>query len=175
MPAKNSIWRPREIYSIDRRSFSDLDFQAISRLLSVNAAKMNATPIPPRQLLEIALAVKNLPKPNTLNVNQLIKFLTLGLKHDGAGIPTLMCMLAVERKGMFPPMDRFFAAGLLVKRKVTECQFKQLNSKSPSVFSPVYVNNVIPAWTEAKKTRSNQAADDWFFDAGKNYYRRQRG
>ena len=158
---RKSIWRHNKRYDIDHRQLQPQDFEVIGRLLWVNAAKMQATPIPPHNLLGISKAAKSMPpikKATTANVANYIK----NCRCPGGGIKTLMCMLAVETEGKYPPMDRKFAAGLLARKKVTPKEFMSLESNNPDEFAEIYVRKVIPAWIAARRTRSPKAADNYF-------------
>jgi len=166
-PYRRGIWRHDKRYDLDPASLSVEEFTAIARLSSVDAAKKRIPPIPPLQLLAISKSATTMPTAAKAKVSDVIKFLISGLKHHGAGIPTLICMLAVETKGAYPPMDRKFAAGLVAKNKVTAAEAKKLTGSNPATFASVYVGKVLPAWRDSRKMLSAEAADNYWGSAGK--------
>jgi hypothetical protein len=93
--------------------------------------------------------------------------LRAGLQHHGAGIRTLTCMLAVETLGAYPPMDAKFAAGLLVKGKVTASERDVLIGNDEAKFAEVYVKRVFPVWREMRRQMSAEDADNYLGLAGK--------
>lgn len=137
----------------------------IARLSSVDAAKKRIPAIPPRQLLEIAAAAKSMPTAKQATSDDLVEFLRSGLKHHGAGIPTLICMLAVTTNGDYSPMDRKVARGLAAKQKITEEDEAALTATPGNVpkFAKIYVEKVLPAWRESMAILQSpeQADNSW--------------
>lgn len=165
-PYRRSIWHHDRRYDLQHQSLGVQEFETIARLSSVDAAKKRIPPIPPHQLLEISKAAKAMPAAATVNVSDVACFLKAGLKHHGAGIPTLICILAVETQGAYPPMDRKFAAGLVAKQKVTPNERDALIGTHVKKFAEIYVQKVLPAWRESRKELSSEAADNYWGSAG---------
>ena len=172
-PYRSSIWTVDKEYSISRR-FTTSEFRIISRLLAVNVAKMTVPIIAPANLLEISkrakMLVRVLSRSNhcdRVKKQNVAKFLDDSLAYRGAGILTVICILAVVSDGEYPPMDRYVANGLLSKKKITEIQKKKLLAKSNEDFADVYVGKVIPAWRQERKNRTPQEIDDFWGAAGK--------
>lgn len=153
---------------MEHETFAPQDFETIARLSSVDAAKKQIPPIPPKQLLAISIAARAMPHAAKVQASDMTKFLEGGLKHHGAGIPTLVCMLAVESGGEFPPMDRKFAAGLAAKGKVTQAERKLLTGKNPSRFAKIYIEKVLPVWRNTRLKFSAEDADNYWGNAGSN-------
>jgi hypothetical protein len=76
-------------------------------------------------------------------------------------------MLAVETLGAYPPMDAKFAAGLLVKGKVTASERDVLIGNDEAKFAEVYVKRVFPVWREMRRQMSAEDADNYLGLAGK--------
>lgn len=117
-------------------------------------------------LLKIANAAKAMPPSGRVSVTQLKAFLDRLLAIHGAGIPTLICMLAVAKRGKYPPIDRKVANGLLRLRYISERDAKSLVSTSTQRFADVYVSKVIPAWIGERKLRSAEEVDQSWGRAG---------
>ena len=111
-PYRRSIWRHDPRYDVDPSALSASEIATICRLSSVDAAKKQVPAIPPNGLLAIAKAARALPAVGRVSANQICKFLESTVSIHGAGIPTVVCMLAVESDGAYPPMDRRVVAGL---------------------------------------------------------------
>ena len=111
-PYRRSIWRHDERYDVDHSTLSAGEIATICRLSSVDAAKKQVPPVAPKGLLAIAKAARSLPPVGRVSANQIVKFLESTVSIHGAGIPTVVCMLAVESEGAYPPMDRRVIAGL---------------------------------------------------------------
>lgn len=167
-PFKNSIWSHDERYDFDRSSLSAEDFKTISRLGMVDVAKKQVPPIPTLGLLAIHRAIKSLPDADAVTAAQVCTFLDSTLMIHGAGIPTLICMLAVESGGHYPPMDRKVASGMLAKNVISAADVRRLCGKVPMTFSEVYVAKVIPAWLESLIGRSPEEADNYWGNGGRD-------
>ena len=110
-PYKNSIWNLDDRYAIDEILIGEAERQVIGRLMSVDSAKKNTPPVPIKSLLEISAQAKKLPVASKATSKKLAAYLESTLLLRGAGITTLICMLAIEKNGSYPPMDRKFAQG----------------------------------------------------------------
>jgi hypothetical protein len=167
-----SPYRGRGIWEIDRRyriahaSLSARQLEAIFRLSSVDAAKKQIPPVAPGDLLRIAELAQALPRARAAKSEDIEAYLRKG-KCLGAGITTLICMLAVESAGDYPPIDRKFAAGMRARNKISEGDLNALTGKSRSAFAAAYVSKVIPVWQESRKTRSPKEAD-WYWGRAAN-------
>ena len=156
-PYRRSIWRHDERYDIDPSALSASEVATICRLSSVDAAKKQVPPVPPKGLLAIAKAARALPAVGRVSANQIVNFLESTVSIHGAGIPTVVCMLAVESEGAYPPMDRRVVAGLRKLGRISQLDADKLESGEPADLADVYVRKVIPAWI---KERKSQSAED---------------
>jgi hypothetical protein len=167
-PYKNNIWKRDPRYDIDCASLSKKEFDIICRLGAVDIAKKQVPPVPSMELLKIYKAIKLLPPAKTATSTDIQNYLDNTINAYGAGIPTLICMLAVESNGDYPPMDSKFAAGFLAKGIITEAEERKLNSKLIANFCPIYVKRIVPAWLKSRKTRTAEQADNYWGRGGKD-------
>ncbi|KZY33591.1 hypothetical protein A3754_08420 [Alcanivorax sp. HI0083] len=165
-PYKKSIWDFDARYGIDSAEIGDSERKTISRLMSVDAAKKNVPPVPISGLLEISNLAKGMPDAVSATKEDIENFIGLAKRFNGAGVPTVICMLAVETDGDYPPMDRRFSSGLEKKGIVSKAYRKSLKGGSIKKFSRVYVEKVIPAWKESLKGRTPQEADNYWGRGG---------
>lgn len=165
-PYRRSIWRHDERYDVDHSALSASQIATICRLSSVDAAKKQVPPVPPKGLLAIAKAARALPSASRVTANQISRFLDATVSIHGAGIPTVVCMLAVESKGSYPPMDRRVIAGLRRLKYIGKADADKLESGEPLEFAEVYVAKVIPAWIKERTSRSAEAVDHRWGSAG---------
>lgn len=128
--------------------------------------KKQVPSIPPKGLLAIAQAARSLPPVDRVSAMQVIQFLEGTLSIDGAGIPSVVCMLAVVSDGAYPPMDRRVVAGLRTLGHIGQLDVDKLESGEPEEFGEVYVNKVIPAWVKARKSKSAEDVDHAWGAAG---------
>ena len=140
-------------------ALTDVELKSISRLAWVDAAKKNAPPIAATNLLAISKTAREMPSAASAEPRDVIHYLSRGSNYLGAGILVLICMLAVETDGDYPPMDRKFASGLRAQKKISLKDLERLNGKNLTEFAKVYVHKVIPAWCETRKGRSPEEAD----------------
>lgn len=161
-PYKNNIWSRDERYDFDRSSLSAKDYETIRRLSAVDVAKKQIPPVPTLGLLAIGKAIKRLLLVNPATLVDVQEYLEATIHIHGAGIPTLICMLAVESKGLYPPMDSKFASGMFAKGVISASERTILCGKNPSRFSMIYVSKVIPAWRKSLKSRSPEQADNYW-------------
>ena len=157
-PYRRGIWKIDRRYRIAHSSLSESQLEAIFRLSSVDAAKKQIPPIAPADLLRIAERAGALPRARVATSEDIQDYL-LESKCLGAGIATLICMLAVESRGDYPPIDWKFAAGMRAKNKISDREVRALTGKGISAFADAYVSKVIPAWRQSRKTRSPEEAD----------------
>jgi hypothetical protein len=165
-PYRRSIWRHDERYDVDYAALSAGQVATICRLSSVDAAKKQVPPIPAGELLAISKAARALPPARQVTAKHILQFLQITLSIHGAGIPTVICMLAVESEGTYPPFDRKVLAGLRKLRHINATDTKRLESGEPHEFAETYVAKVVPAWIEERKTRSAADVDDRWGSAG---------
>lgn len=158
-PYRRGIWKIDRRYRISHASLSTRQLEAIFRLSSVDAAKKQIPPIAPGDLLKIAELAVALPRARAARSEDIEAYLREGSPILGAGIATLICMLAVESRGDYAPIDRKFAAGMRARNKISEADFNALTGQSHSAFAVAYVGKVIPAWQQSRKTRSAEEAD----------------
>ena len=125
-PYKNSIWNLDDRYEFDDKSIGEAEQQVIARLMMVDSAKKNTPPVPIKSLLKISAETKKLPVASKASSKKLAAYLENTLPLRGAGITTLICMLAVEKKGNYPPMDRKFALGLRKKNVISAAEETKL-------------------------------------------------
>ena len=131
-PYRRSIWRHDPRYDVDPSALSASEVATICRLSSVDAAKKQVPAIPPNGLLAIAKAARALPAVGRVSANQICKFLESTVSIHGAGIPTVVCMLAVESEGAYPPMDRRVVAGLRKLGHISKADADKLESGEPA-------------------------------------------
>jgi len=153
-------------YDVDYAVLSASEVATICRLSSVDAAKKRVPPIPPNGLLAIAKAAWALPAVGRVSADQVEKFLKDTVSIHGAGIPTVVCMLAVESEGSYPPMDRRVVAGLRKLGYIGKADADKLESAELAEFAVVYVRKVIPAWIKERKSQSAEAVDHGWGSAG---------
>jgi hypothetical protein len=165
-PYRRSIWGHDSRYDVDYAALSAAQAATICRLSSVDAAKKQVPPIPPNGLLTIAKAARELPAVGRVSANQIATFLESTVSIHGAGIPTVVCMLAVESEGAYPPMDRRVIAGLLKLGHIRKVDAERLESGDPVEFAEAYVKKVIPAWIKERKSLSAEAVDHRWGSAG---------
>jgi hypothetical protein len=158
-PYRRSIWRHDSRYDVDPSALSASEVATICRLSSVDAAKKQVPPVPPKGLLAIARAARALPAVGRVSAKQIHKFLEETMSIHGAGIPTVVCMLAVESDGSYPPMDRRVVAGLRKLGRISKADADKLESGDPAAFAQVYVRKVVPAWIKERKSQSAEAVD----------------
>ena len=158
-PYRRGIWKIDRRYRIAHASLSARQLECIVRLSSVDAAKKQIPAIAPGDLLKIAELAEALPRARLAKSEAIEAYLREGSTCRGAGIATLICMLAVESAGDYPPIDRKFAAGMRARSKISEGDFNALTGRSHSAFAVAYVSKVIPAWQQSRKTRSAEEAD----------------
>ena len=165
-PYRRGIWTHDVRYDVDYSALNAAQIKSICRLSSVDAAKKQVPPVPPIGLLKISNAARALPPAGRVSSNQIRKFLEDTVTIHGAGIPTVICMLAVERRGSYPPMDRKVVAGLCALQYIGKAEAAKLESGDLIDFADVYVEKVIPAWIKERKTRSAEAVDHRWGSAG---------
>jgi hypothetical protein len=158
-PYRRGIWKIDPRYRIAHSSLTESQLEAIFRLSSVDAAKKQIPPVAPGDLLRIAELVCALPPAGGASSDDIKEYLRQGSVYRGAGIATLICMLAVESAGDYPPIVRKFAAGMRARNKISDREFKALTGQGYSAFAEVYVRKVIPAWHQSRQTRSPEDAD----------------
>ena len=163
-PYRRGIWKIDPRYRISYSSLSRRQLEAIFRLSSVDAAKKQIPPISPRDLLQIAELASALPRAGVAKSEDIEGYLRQGSGYRGAGIATLVCMLAVERAGDYPPMDRKLAAGMRARNKISDSEFKALTGRAYPAFSEAYVRKVIP-WHHSRQKRSAEEADCYWGQA----------
>lgn len=170
-PYRNSIWEHDSRYDVDI-SLSPSILGDIARLASVDAAKKNIPPVPPGSLQAIAAAARAMPAATMATPTDIETYLANQLVHPGAGVPTLICMLAVISNGDYPPFDRKFALGMKEMKKITGTEHllvtkvKSIGKKQLSKLAEVYVKKIIPAWRESLENRTNKEADEYWGRSG---------
>jgi hypothetical protein len=127
---------------------------------------MRVPPIPPNGLLVIARKAKALPAAGRVSANHILKFLEATVSIHGAGIATVICMLAVLRNSSYPPYDQKVAAGLRKLGYISKPEADKLESGEPAEFAEVYVRKMIPAWIMERKVLSAEAVDYRWGSAG---------
>lgn len=165
-PYRKSIWDVDENYNIEKLPLDLETLKLISKLISIDAAKKNVPPVSLLDLLKISSAAKTMNTAKNVTIAEVEEFLESLLNIKGAGIPTLICMLAVESNGDYPPMDRKFSHGLYSKLKISSSEKRALSRNSIAAFAKVYVEKVIPAWVESRINMSPQEADNFWGRGG---------
>jgi hypothetical protein len=96
---RRSIWRDDSRYEFDYAARTKSERETLARLAWINAAKVTVAPIAPARLLAIHAGIKRMPSSGDVKIENVAEYLQQGLSSKGAGIPTLICMLAVEKGG----------------------------------------------------------------------------
>ena len=169
---RRSIWQHNTAYDIELSGLSKAELKEVGRLASVDAAKKRTPPVPLKCLLIISRAVREMPRPRAATQDDLEKYLSTTLQCPGVGIATAICMLAVQRNGEYPPMDKKVASGLRALRKIDAEKMKNLTCGRPTktaiaAFAETYVRDVIPVWLELRKIRAPSEADNYLASAGR--------
>ena len=170
---RNSIWEIDPRFDLAcLRALSDTEIAGVSRMLSVNAAKVRVPPAGVQSHLKIYRAASAMPDHSSnCTVATLDAFLTGAVKgHKGIGITTAVCMLAVEKRPSYPMYDEFGANGLLAHGDISLDDFSALTSKNVKLFSKVYVGSLIPLWLRDSQGRTEEETDLLW----RNYARRGR-
>lgn len=165
-PYKKSIWDQDLRYAVADVKIGKRERQVIARLMSVDAAKKNTPPIPIQGLLTISVLARAMPKAALATRTNVESYIANASAVHGAGIPTVICMLAVESNGDYPPMDEKFSAGLNKKGIISDSESRSLNGSSQKRFAKIYVEKVIPAWMDSLKDRTAQEADNYWGRGG---------
>jgi hypothetical protein len=159
---RNSIWTMDPRFDLAAlRTLSDQELAGMSRMLSVNMAKIRVPPAGLMSQLEIyRLAVAMPDDPAMCTVEMYERFLsgTCG-KHKGIGITTAACMLAVEKSPVYPMYDEFGADGLLAHGDISTDELAALKSKNIKRFARAYVERLIPIWARDRQGRTVQETD----------------
>jgi hypothetical protein len=163
---QRSIWEFDRRFLIDRKTLVRADLRVIARLHSVEAAKKQIQLCPLNELTQIATVLRTRSHPDKVTSDQFAEFLAK-LRGLGRRIPTAVCMLAVSSGGMFPPMDRKVALGLLKFGVIERSHKASLCGNSVRKFSDVYVNRVVPEWRLLRSAGlSPKDIDDEWTNAG---------
>lgn len=171
---RNSIWQIDRRFDLALlRSLTDDEIAGVSRMLSVNAAKVRVPPAGLQSHLQIYQAASAMPERSLdCTADMLERFLALVTTgHKGIGITTAICMLAVEKRPTYPMYDEFGANGLLAHGDISSDEFASLKSKNLKLFSKVYVERLIPLWLRDSQERTEEETDLLW----RNYAKRGRG
>ena len=125
---KRSIWEKREQYLIDRDTMSAEDLEIISIIQTIESAKKRTPSIPIEAMLKLHENCMALEDNLTISSAEFKSFLS---QNDilGAGIKTIICILAVLTNGKFPPLDIKIASAAKQKGYITEQEEKNLKDK----------------------------------------------
>ena len=128
------------------------------------SGKMINPPVTPDSLLTILKCIREVPSKAT--ADDINKYLDTCTEIKGVRIPTLICMLAREKRGRFPPIDKKIIAGLKKLKKIDNKTANILASNHNAEFSKCYVKKVIPAWEDLRKKMNPKEADEYLMKAG---------
>jgi hypothetical protein len=167
-PYRRSIWKRPTEYDVNLSTLTEAELATIVRLAWVDAAKKNAPPIAAINLLTISKAANEMPSIESVEPRHIEDYLRSGIKILGTGIAVLICMLAVETDGAYPPMDRKFASGLRERGKVSEAELECLKGRNVEKFAEVYASKAIPAWRESRNSRTPEEADKYWGHGGRD-------
>lgn len=159
---RRSIWEQSQRY---RTKYLGIDpdlIPVIDVIQSVEAAKKRTPPIPLNALIKIAELSKSLPDPSNVSVGQFKRLLD-DLDCYGAGVKTVIAVIARVSGGKYPPIDEKIAAGLHVMGIITEGEEASLNGSSHVRIAGVYVNKIVPKWREelASGKSPKQIDEEW--------------
>ncbi len=168
---RQSIWESKGEYRFHDYTPSELDH--IARVFDLMAAKLNiAFPTPEASLLlvEATFILPDDPKkvPDGDLVSHLEKYLNTTRALRGIQIATSMCMLSVQKKGCYAPMDRKVAAGLHALGVLTEDEAISLTGTSTKKFVDIYVKKVLPAWYVERLHKTAREVDEGWASKAKN-------
>jgi hypothetical protein len=161
LPQRRSIWSHAARYARIFKSLNPEQRASVNRLAGINAAKLNVAPVDPNFLLAISKAIRRMPRCDRVTPGHLVDYFQSCNGH-GAGIKTLVCMLAVESKGAYAPMDNKFASGLRRRAVIDAKKEKILNGSNIVEFASVYVSIVMPIWRKTRKKMSGSKADRYW-------------
>ena len=159
---KRSIWKKRDQYSIDRDTMSAEDLEIISIIQTIESAKKRTPSMPIEAMLKLYNNCKELEDNPAISSSDFQSFLS---QNDivGAGVKTIICILAVLTNGQFPPLDIKIASAAKQKGYISEQEEKDLNGSSLNKISDIYINKITPRWRdELSKAPSAEALDqEW--------------
>lgn len=144
---RRRIWEQNQHYKTKHTRINPDLIPIIDVIQSVEAAKKRTPPIPLSGLVKIAELSKTLPDPTKVTVAQFKRLLD-GLDCFGAGVKTIIAIIARVSEGKYPPIDEKIAAGLRMMGVITEREESSLNRNSLARIASIYVNKILPKWRE---------------------------
>lgn len=165
---RQSIWEERHDYRFHDCSTQQLD--NLARVYNLMAAKLNI-PFPTldacQQLIAATEAVPDTPASiDDVTISEHLEtYLDAATGIPGIGIPTAICMLAVEKGGAYAPMDKKVASGLFAGGIVTDAEVKALTGNKPEKFVRVYVEKVMARWQAERLCKSPREVDEGWASA----------
>lgn len=150
-PFRRSIWDEEEnsAYKTEYQKIDPNLIPIIDRIQKVEAAKKQVPPIPLANLIKIARLSENLPPSTEITVDRFEELLNK-LRCYGAGIKTIIAIIAKLSEGEYPPIDGNTLAGLHKKKIITYEELKSCNGRSRSKVAHIYVNKILPEWKKER-------------------------
>ena len=156
---RRSIWNFDERYTIDKPLLDAELLKRISLVQSVEAAKKQTPPIPITDILKLIEIADNLPEPSKITTDTFKDQLSK-VECWGAGIKTVICVLAVLTNGSYPPLDKKIAKAARLKQLINTDEEKAINGISHKTIAKIYVEKILPKWTEELESQSAQQVDE---------------
>lgn len=165
---RRSIWEQNQHYKTKHTRINPDLIPIIDVIQSVEAAKKRTPPIPLNGLIKIAELSKSLPAPSKVTVGQFKRLLD-DLDCYGAGVKTIIAIIARVSEGEYPPIDEKIAAGLRMMGVITEREEVSLNRNSHAMIASIYVSKVLPKWREelAKRKSPKDIIDEEWARGGR--------
>lgn len=159
---RRSIWEQNQHYKTKHSKINFDLIPIIDTIQSVEAAKKRTPPIPLNELVKIAEISKNLPPPSKITVKQFKELLNT-FDCYGAGIKTIIAIIARVSKGKYPPIDKKILAGLRRGDVITEEEETALNGNTRRKIASIYVEKVLPKWRRelAKGKLPKDIDEEW--------------
>lgn len=89
-------------------------------------------------------------------------FLQRAMSLRGIGVAVAVCALAVRKGGLYAPVDRKVAGGLVNLGIVTAEDGRALLRTDIRAFARVYATSVLPAWHAEIQRRTPEQADAYW-------------
>lgn len=163
-PYRRSIWDIDGRYAVELDGVSSDLLKKIALGQSIESAKKRTPPIPIADLVRIIQSIEELPSPNVVTVQQFQAFLEAAKTIWGAGVKTIICMLAVFTEGTYPPLDSKIALAAKVLGYLDAPELKAINGASTQRIADIYVNRLLPAWSgelQASKLSPRDLDNEW--------------
>ena len=156
---RRSIWQQDERYKFRSETFFPDLLCKVCRVQSIEAAKKRTPPIPIPSIVRIIEVVEGLPDAADVTAEQFEEALK-EMNCYGAGLKTLICIVAVMKHGQYPPLDERIAKAARLKNAVTVAEEHELNGRNRTRMAQIYVSKLLPKWLEELEHESSAEALD---------------